>query len=51
LNYKDCKYNTSKVANFVGYCDLPKHTTEWGRRLVECCGEICEDFEEREEEE
>ena len=44
MNYKDCKYNTSKVNNFVGYCDLPKYKTEFGKRLVKCCEEICDDF-------
>ena len=45
VTYKDCKYNTSKTSNFVGYCDLPKYTTEKGRRFVECCKDTnCEDF-------
>ena len=48
MNYRDCKYNTSTVSNFVGYCDLPKYTTERGRRLVKCCEEICDDFEPKE---
>ena len=43
--YKDCKYNTSKSAGFVGYCDLPRYTNSKGRRLVECKGCICDDFE------
>lgn len=45
MDYKDCKYNTSGVPNFVGYCSLPKYKTETGKRLVECCQEICADFE------
>ena len=45
VTYKDCKYNTSKSAGFVGYCDLPKYTTETGRRLVECRKCPCDDFE------
>ena len=51
VNYKDCKYNTSKSANFEGYCDLPKYTTKQGRRLVKCCKSICEDFELKEADE
>lgn len=43
-DYKDCKYNTSKTASFIGYCDLPKYTTDKGRRLVECTKCPCEDF-------
>ena len=50
MNYRDCKYNTSGVPTFVGYCDLPKYKTETGRRLVECCQEICDDFELKEDE-
>ena len=50
MNYRDCKYNTSGVPTFVGYCDLPKYRTETGRRLVECCQEICDDFELKEDE-
>ena len=50
MNYRDCKYNTSTVPNFVGYCDLPKYKTERGRRLVQCCEEICDDFELKEDE-
>ena len=45
MNYKDCKYNTSGVHNFVGYCSLPKYKSEYGQRLVKCCQEICADFE------
>ena len=45
MNYKDCKYNTSGVSNFVGYCSLPKYKSEYGQRLVKCCQEICADFE------
>ena len=43
-DYKDCKYNTSKTASFIGYCDLPKYTTDKGRRLVECTKCPCDDF-------
>lgn len=45
VTYKDCKYNTSTTASFVGYCDLPKYTTETGKRLVECHKCPCDDFE------
>ena len=44
MNYRDCEYNTSKSPTFVGYCDLPKYTTETGKRLVECKKCPCEDF-------
>ena len=45
VSYKDCKYNTSKSAGFVGYCDLPQYTTKTGKRLVECCKDTnCKDF-------
>ena len=44
-DYRDCKYNTSKTASFVGYCDLPKYTTSTGRGLVECRKCPCDDFE------
>ena len=50
-DYKDCKYNTSKTARFVGYCDLPKYTTSTGKRLVECSKCPCDDFELRSDEE
>ena len=43
--FRDCKYNTSKSAHFVGYCDLPKYTSDMGKRLVECSKCPCEDFE------
>lgn len=43
-DYKDCKYNTSKSASFVGYCDLPEYTTDKGQRLVECKKCPCDDF-------
>lgn len=45
VTFRDCKYNTSKSASFVGYCDLPKYTTKRGKRLVECSKCPCEDFE------
>ena len=45
VTYRDCKYNTSKSASFVGYCDLPKYTTKRGKMLVECGKCPCEDFE------
>ena len=51
MNYKDCKYNTSESAQFVGYCDLDKYYTSTGRRLVECKKCPCEDFELKEEDE
>lgn len=51
MNYKDCKYNTSKSTNFEGYCDLPKYHTKQGMRLVKCCESICEDFELKEADE
>ena len=44
-DYRDCKYNTSKSAGFVGYCDLPKYYHEKGRYLVECNKCPCIDFE------
>ena len=37
MDYKDCKYNTSEVSSFVGYCSLPKYKSEYGQRLVKCC--------------
>ena len=43
--FRDCKYNTSKSASFVGYCDLPKYYDKRGRRLVECSRFPCDDFE------
>ena len=43
--FRDCKYNTSKSASFVGYCDLPKYSNKHGRRLVECSKCPCENFE------
>lgn len=51
ISYKDCKYNTSKSAQFVGYCDLDKYHTATGRRLVECKKCPCEDFELKEDDE
>ena len=45
VTYRDCKYNSSKSAGFVGYCKLPKYKTETGERLVECRKCPCDDFE------
>jgi len=49
MNFKDCKYNTSKSPTFEGYCDLPCYHCEGFRRLVKCCGEICDQFELKED--
>ena len=43
-DYRDCKYNTSTSAGFVGYCDLPKYYHEKGHYLVECKKCPCNDF-------
>ena len=45
ITYKDCKYNSSKSALFVGFCNLPKYKTDKGQRLVECSKCPCDDFE------
>lgn len=46
--YKNCKYNTSKAGQFVGYCKHPhnffddEHGKGW--KLVECRKCPCPDF-------
>ena len=45
VTYKDCKYNTSKTAQFVGYCELPKYKTDKFQKFVECKKCPCDDFE------
>ena len=48
---RECRYNTSKNTNFVGYCDHPMYYDSTGHRLVECKGCPCNDYQQREEEE
>ena len=45
-NQHDCKYNSTKLESWEGYCCLPKYFNEKGRRLVKCQGLPCNDFEE-----
>ena len=45
VSYRDCKYNSSKVSNFVGYCKHPKYDTPTFHPLIKCKGCVCEDFE------
>jgi len=47
MDYKDCKFNSSKASSFVGYCLLPKYKTDKGRLFVECGKCPCQDFEVR----
>ena len=51
VTYRDCKYNSSKTASFVGYCKLPKYKSEKFERFVLCCKLPCNDFELRFDEE
>lgn len=48
MDYKDCKYNTSGIATFDGYCDLPKYHHKWGKELIMCKKCPCDDFEPEE---
>lgn len=49
INYRDCKYNTSKVSNFVGYCKHPKFDTPTFHPFIKCKEFVCEDFELKED--
>ena len=51
ITYRDCKYNSSKVADFVGYCNLPQFHTSRGIELVKCRKCPCEHFELKESDE
>ena len=50
-NQHDCKYNSTELQSWEGYCKLPKYFIDFGQRLVKCQGLPCEDFEEKEVEE
>ena len=50
-NQHDCKYNSTELQSWEGYCKLPKYFSDFGQRLVKCQGLPCEDFEEKEVEE
>ena len=45
VTYKDCKHNTSKSTEFVGYCALYMNEDRTAGRLVECKKCPCDDFE------
>ena len=48
---RECLYNTSKSANFVGYCDHPMYYDNTGHLLVKCKKCPCTEWKPREDEE
>ena len=49
ITYRDCKYNSSRCSQFVGYCKHPKYDTPTFHPFIKCKEFVCEDFELKED--